>query len=272
MSRASCVVGCLAALGLANSAGGQVLFSPDITVELGPVSTAVVADEELAYDDALGSVLPIPSLGLPPEADVIGYEPLPGGDALLSFDTTVSLPGLAAAEPRDVVRYDSGTGLYALELDGSALLPAGVQIDAIGVDVATGDLLLSFDKHVLGFPAGAVADEDVVRISGLTMTMVFDGSANGIDEALDVDAVSTTSAPILLLSFDGTGTVAGLTFDDEDVVRFDTGTFSFSLFFDGGLSDPVAWPAADLVALPEPTAGLFAGLALLVLLARQRGR
>ena len=79
-----------------------------------------------------------------------------------------------------------------------------------------------------------------------------------------------------MMSFDTTGTIGGIFFDDEDVVRFDGATWS--LEFDASAAD-ADWASADLdaVMVPEPDGSilLFAGLGLLLYLAgsqRQRPR
>src|SRR5262249_33457186 len=56
-------------------------------------------------------------------------------------------------------------------------------------------------------------------------------TANGIPAGVITDAVSEIGPGDLLLSFDVTVTLGGITADDEDLVRFKGGTFT--LFFDG---------------------------------------
>ena len=69
--------------------------------------------------------------------------------------------------------------------------------------------LLSFDTTVTLAGVGLVADEDLVRFSAGLFTMVFDGSAQGIPAALDLDAANLEPGSTkLLLSFDGTGASA----------------------------------------------------------------
>jgi hypothetical protein len=151
----------LALLAPGAAAQNTVRFSPDIHAALGTVSPALVADQDVALDDAAGSVALVPATEiapLPPNADVTAYEPMSGGKSLLSFDAS--------------------------------------------------------------------------------------------------------------------GAVGGIPFDDEDVLAFDTSTLSYSMHFDASLSDPADWPAADLVALPEPgdSLALLSGVALLAWLERARRR
>jgi len=265
-------------LGVAGSALAQnpVRFSSDITAEIGAVLPKVVTDDDVAADGGTGILgYSLPPGTLPPEADVSGYERLPGGDSLLSLDVSVPLPGLppgTAAEPRDVVRFDPNTLLFAFELDGSAAgVPLGPRIDAVTVNGA-GDVIVSFDTSVTLPGPLAVDDEDLVRFAGGVFTLFYDGSASSMPPRLDLDAAHVElGTPNLWLSFDGTAKAAGVIFRDEDVLSFDTGTGIYTMYYDGSLSDP-DWAAADVVAVPEPAVvlGLLAGAGLLAVLARAR--
>jgi hypothetical protein len=260
-------------LAIAGSASAQnpVLFSPDITVSLGS-GPVTVDDDDAASDDGTGNVSIPPYLApmfsaIPASAQISDFElsEAPSVGWVLTTDTTAPLPGLPAsspAEPRDVVRFDSGTGNYTTSFDGSANgVPDGVAIDASATDPSD-RLLLSFDTTV-ALPGGTTADdEDVVSFASGTYAMVYDGSAHGVEANLDVDAAHwLRGTDRLLLSFDGSGVVGGVTFDDEDVIAYDTVADTYSMYFDASASDPANWPAADLAGLPEPRLiwGLIAG-------------
>jgi hypothetical protein len=202
-----------------------------------------------------------------------------GGTVLLSVDTTTALPGLPAAapaEPRDVVEFTPATGLFAVYFDGAAAgVPAGARIDALSFTAAAG-LLLSFDMSVPLPVLGPVDDEDVVGYLAGVFSMVFDGGAAGVPAAQDLDAFSQQpvgSPPGWLLSIDTSGVVGGVTVDDEDVLLYDIGSATYAMYVDASLADPVDWPSADLVALPEPGAlpAFVAGAALLAILTRTPG-
>jgi hypothetical protein len=183
---------------------------------------------------------------------------------------------VSPAVPQDVVSWDPNTDTYSLTFDGSAnAVPANARIDAVSRN-PVGDLLLSFDISLMlpGIP-GIVDDEDLVEFSGGAYSMEFDGSANGIAPGLDLDAASReTEASIeLLLSFDGSGVAPGpVPFDDEDTLLFDPVGGTYTMFADASASDPVNWPAADVVAVPEPgfVSSLVAGATALACLARRR--
>ncbi|MBK7948837.1 MAG: PEP-CTERM sorting domain-containing protein [Deltaproteobacteria bacterium] len=247
-----------AALGLALGAGTAaeaqqvVSASPDITIQLG-AANLTTADQAVAVDNQLG-VVALQNLGaIPDSADVTGYADAGNATHLFSVDTTVALSGGVTATPSDVVSWNGAT--HALVLDGSAVgIPSGVQIDAIGF---SDGLVLSFDTDV-SLPGGlSVADEDLVKVVGSTWTLVFDGSANGIDRALDVDGAQADGGGAYLVSFDTAGTVGAITFQDEDILRHVGGVWSMA--YDASTADG-DWGAADLDALQVPEPGALAML------------
>ncbi len=252
---------------------GVIASSSDTTVDL----TGTVAwDDEISDDDFVSVVAPTGPPGVPENADLTGYHRV-GAEDLFSLDITTVLGGLTV-RPSDVVRWDGS--IYTLELDGAAEgVPVGARIDAISVDPGSGDLLLSFDIGVDLGGGLVAADEDIVAFdSGTGFSSFFDGSAFSVPENLDVDAIHAVDAGgNLALSFDTSGTVGAVSFDDEDVVEYDAGGASWSLAFDGS-AEHAGWTASDLDAVhlvPEPgfLLSLGAGLVLVrTLHARRRGR
>lgn len=241
----------------------EVRASSDVAVDL---SATFVDREEVGSDDLAGSVTPIIFPGVPDGANLTGYA-LESGEHLISFDTTVSLPGGVSAEPGDVVRYDGAN--YSIEFDGSAEgVAGGVSVDAVSVDSGL-DLLLSFDvTAVLG--ALTADDEDLVLFDGAGFTMVFDGSAAGVSAGLDLDGAHDLTGGLLGLSFDGSGSLGGVAFDDEDVLEYDPSGPTWTLAFDAS-AEHAGWeggPDSDAIYLPEPHAltMLFCGMLSLALL------
>lgn len=274
------------ALGLAfglpvgGAARAEVASSPDVAVDLGGTT---VLHRQAAIDDLMGGILIESFGGLPDGVDVDAYHEDPDGAVLFSTDTTVSLPGGVVAGPADVVRYAGG--VYSIVFDASdpdgsgsgPSIPAGVDLDAVTRDPATGDLILSFDVTVdLGFIAD---DEDLVRFDGTSFSMALDTSALALvppfDPALDVDAVSALGGGAYALSFDGSGSAGGVAFDDEDVLDVDPSGPSVTMAFDASAAH-AGWAPSDLdaVMLPEPGSlvGLAAGAVLLLGLARRHER
>jgi hypothetical protein len=230
-----------------------VSASPDVTIDLG--ASVIVADEDVAVDNQLGIVV-LENLGaLPAASEVIALGLDSNGDRFIAFDTTTSLAGGVVARPGDVIRYDGAS--YSTEFDASAAgIPAGVMTDA--TSLAPGGLLLSFDTTIDLGGGLVVDDEDLVRWNGSAFSLGFDGSAQGLASALDIDAAQDLGRGALLMSFDTSGTISGIHFDDEDVLRFDASSASWTLEFDASAADS-DWAAADLdaVMVPEPSAGLL---------------
>lgn len=244
----------------------QVDASPDVAVDLDGVP---VRDREAVLDDLQGG-LAIQALALPDGADLVALHEGLGGRVLFAVDTTVALPGGTIARPGDVVRTNGVA--YVLDFDASAHgVPDGVQVDAAG-PMPSGELLLSFDVSV---DLGGVRadDEDVVLFDGTGFALLLDASAEGVNPDLDLDGVAYAGGGRLAVSFDGSGEVGGVFFDDEDVVTLRPGGPDAKLFFDASATH-AGWADADLdaVAIPEPGAaqGLTAGAALLAGLARRR--
>jgi hypothetical protein len=253
---------CIPALwsGLSGVALAEVVSgSPDVTIALNN-GTLVATDEDVAVDNQLGIIV-LENLGaIPATADVVALGLDANGDRLISFDTTVSLAGGIIARPGDVIRYDGAS--YTVEFDAAAEgVPSGTMTDA--TSLAPGGLLLSFDTTI-DLSGLVVADEDLVRWDGSTFSMLFDGSSAGLADGLDVDAGQDLGGGSVLMSFDTSGQIAGINFDDEDVLRFDGA--NWSLEFDASAADS-NWAAADLdaVMVPEPAIGALLAMGTLAL-------
>lgn len=257
---------CVALL-ITEAASAQELFagSPDTTVPLGG---SLSEDQDVAVDNQLGIVV-LEDLGpLPSVAEVTAYALDANGDRLFGLETTTSLPGSVVATPRDVVRWD-GAG-YAIELDGTAEgVPRGVAIDSVSTTPGNG-LLVSFDTTV-ALDGQTFADEDLARWDGGLFVSAFDGSETGLAAAYDVDAAQDLGGGAFLVSLDTSGSVGGIDFDDEDVLRYDGATWFLEI--DASALD-ADWRGADLDAMQVPEPGLvgtiLAGALTCTSLARRR--
>ena len=248
-----------------------VAISPDVSVELIGIT---FEDQEVAIDDQAGFVSLAPLGALPKANDVGGYHVLINGDQLYTLEVMSDLGGGVFAGPADVIRFDGVSN--TVEFDASAEgIPDGVVVDGVSVD-ASGNLVLSFDTTVdLG--GLTAADEDAVQFDGLSFTMYFDGSAEGVAENLDVDGLEVLpGGDLFWVSFDGSGRVGGVDFDDEDILEFDSSGPAWSVVYDGSTSH-TALAAADVVAVPEPSLWiqLVVGSGLILVLSgtrKERGR
>jgi hypothetical protein len=241
--------------------------SPDVTVELGgvPIDAA-----DVAMDNLLGVVVPSPMGDMPPGINLTAFHLFSDEAHLFSMDGVIQLPGLAAG-PEDVVGHLEDS--YLLAFDGSMEgVPDGVHVDAVSVFETA--LLLSFDT---AFTIGAdtIQPEDLVRFDRDGMTVFFDGSACGVPAGLNLDAAHFLGEEKLALSFDGSGSLPGVTFADEDVLEYDLVTGDWEITYYGS-AEHAAWGGANLdaVTLPEPgmVALLVAGATSLVMLGRRRNR
>jgi hypothetical protein len=261
----------IAPIALALTSIDVAVVSPDITVELDGV---VFHDEHVADDDLAGATLLVSIGTIPGETALNAYhEDTSSGDQLLSFDTTVELAGAVVVKVGDVARYD-GVG-YAIEFDATAEgLADGVGTDAIS-ETAGGDLILSFDTTVDLGGGLIVDDEDLVSFDGASFSLLFDGSVESVPRSLDLDAAHLLlENGNLILSFDTSGTIGGVTFDDEDLLEFTPGPGTWEMAYDGSALH-AEWPPADLqsiVIVPEPAriALLASGLAFLAAVGRGR--
>ena len=164
--------------------------------------------------------------------------------------------------------------IYTIEFDASAEgVPPGVQIDALSQNTA-GNLVVSFNTTV-ELSGATFQDEDLVEVDGANFTSFFDGSAEGVDAVLDVDGAHVfPGSDFLALSFDISGTVGGIYFDDEDVLEFDPGSGTWEMAWDTSVERP-EWPsgsdvdAVHLVPEPGALAMLTAGSGLLAWLYRR---
>lgn len=244
-------MGAAAFLAVAGAAGAVtpipgVTSSPDVTTTL----RGQTVGHEQALDEPTGlpaALLVIP--GIPNHADLAALDEAADGALHFASDITISLPGGLTTGPRDVVRWDGA--VYSIVFAGAtAGIPSGARIDAIASEGST--LLLSLDVSA-SLPGGiAVDDEDVVSWDGSVFALVFDASSAGVATSLDLDGLSELSNAHLLVSFDTSGSVGGVPFDDEDVLEW-TGPApgTWEMAYDGSLVD-ANWSAADLDAVSVP--------------------
>lgn len=245
-------------LGAVTAGSHAQVLTVDVSNDVTWTAGAATIDDEGARRVTLPSTVTALDLGvLPANADVTAYQLLDDGRRLFALDTFVDLGAGVQAGPDDVVAWNGST--YSLFLDGSAVgIPAGTAIDAIGRIRSAGvtQTLLSFDVPT-ALPGGlTVDDEDIAGWSGATWTLFFDGSANGIPENLDVDGFDRDPVNgTRYFSFDTSGRIAAVDFDDEDIVAFDGSTWS--LAYDASASLSASFAAGDLDAIGVRTANIF---------------
>ncbi|MEO7793783.1 MAG: hypothetical protein ABIV06_03345 [Thermoanaerobaculia bacterium] len=243
---------------MVTSPAAAQLRSVDVSNDITWTSGASTIDDEGARRVTLPSAASALDLGvLAAAADVTAYQLLDDGSKLFALDTFVDFGGGVQAGPEDIVRWNGA--IYSLYFDGSASgIPAGATIDAVARQRQAGvtSTLLSFDVPV-ALPGGLTADdEDIVAWNGATWSMFWDGSANGVPTPLDVDGFDRDPVNgTRYFSFDISGKIATVDFDDEDVVAFDGS--AWSLAYDASASLSASFAAGDLDALGVRTANIF---------------
>lgn len=221
-----------------------IRYAADITTEFGG---QIFDDGDAIEEEATSTIVPLSIGAVPNPPALSAYHVRAGGIQLVSFETSVVLPGGLVASPGDVVQTNfDGSAPYTMVFDASTHgVPDGARVDAIAyTSNVGGDLLLSFDTTVtLG--AITAADEDIVRVIGASYSLFFDASSAGVSSALDLDGATWVPANgSLLVSFDTGGTIGGVTFADEDVLEY-TAVGTWEMLYDGSAQQPT-WPPADL--------------------------
>lgn len=223
-------------------------YAPDITVAL---DATTVDHNEVAEDNLAGLVMLVSIGAIPSTTIVTAYDRLPSGQQLLAFDTDVSLAGGISARPGDVVQFNGVTFTLLFDADANGV-PRGVILDALAA-IGPSDLLLSFDVPVtLG--TLLTGNRDVIRFHDGAFSLYFDSAAAGIAAGVDLDALYLIqSNGHLLVSFDISGTVGGVVFDDDDVLEYSPESDTWELTYNGSAADS-GWTGADLQALSAVTA------------------
>jgi predicted outer membrane repeat protein len=222
--------------------------SPDITVAL---SSGTVTPQQVRCYSFPSGAAATSFAGIPPGVNVTGYFPLNATQTLLTIDNEAGLPidgvgGTVFVTPRDIALYNPPSGYFssALYFAGAANgIPDGTRIDAIGMD-SSGDLLLSFDVAISIPKSGGgmltVRPADLVSYNGGIYTLVFDSTAAGIPDGMNLDGATMLPNLDLLMAFDVFGSIGGVDFTPTDVLEFNPGVSSWVLSFNGASSDD--WP------------------------------
>lgn len=221
-------------------------LSFDISLRQGSI---VVVDSDVLVSS--GSRLSLP--GLPAGTDLTAFHRRDNGVVLFAIDRTSTL-GILTFSPGDVIGFDGTDYGFVWEASREGL-PNGVMTDAI-TEMA-GNLVLSFDVTV-ALSGGIAEDEDLVEVAPGGLSLLLDQSARGIDPALDLDGASFSDADdsgLFLVSFDGSGRIDGINFDDEDILEYDLAKDAWRKRLDVSLSLSSA-NGADADALFEPGAVL----------------
>jgi len=186
--------------------------------------------------------------------EVNGFDLLPDGSILLTFETALNVPGVGSVDDSDIVQFfptSIGTttaGTYAMYFDGSdvGLSANSENLDAVGLS-PDGQLLLS-TVGAASVPGASGADEDLLIFTASTLgsstsgtwNLHFDGSDVGLTSTSeDVNGSWPATNGDIYLSTLGNFSVTGVTGTGSDIFICDPGstgsatTCTFSMYWDG---------------------------------------
>ena len=155
---------------------------------------------------------------------------------LIISTTTEATLGGVTFECQDLVHYDpvTGAGTSARIFDGSEVFSIDENLYAAHLK-ANGHLVLSPENEsTIGDLT--FMDSDLIEYDPVlgTATMVFDGSELfGSGDAENISAVSILDNGHIVLSTTTDATLAGLSFECQDLVEYDPVAGTATLFFDG---------------------------------------
>ena len=213
-------------------------------------------------------------------ADVLALYSLDADSLLMSFNTSITLSGIAFT-PTDIARFDASSlgsttaGTFSMYFNGAdvGLSASSENIDALEV-LQDGKLLISTTGSPVVTGVSGAADEDILQFTPATLgtnttgtwALYFDGSDVGLDASSeDIDALDIDASGNIYLSTTGLFSVIGVSGDDEDVFvcapsllgSVTACNFFSALFFDGSTWGQAAndLDAFNLSATgPAPTA------------------
>jgi hypothetical protein len=153
---------------------------------------------------------------------------------LMSFDQTITVPGIGPVEEFDIVQFTATTlgentaGTFSLYFNGQdfGLDVTSEDIDAINL-LPNGILLISTGGGV-AVPGVSGVDEDILAFTPATGTwsLYFDGSDVGLntDSGEDIDALSVANNGKIYLSTRGAFAVTGVSGTASDIFSCTPGT------------------------------------------------
>ena len=170
---------------------------------------------------------------------------------MFSLAAAATLSGITF-QNEDIVSWNGSA--FSMYFDGSDVLATGHTIDGFAVASAN-DILITLVGNGTLPGVGDFDDSDILRFHATslgnsttgTWTMYFDASDVGLDGATeDVDGIEILPNGQLLISTEGDFSVAGLSGQDRDIIRFSPTmlgamtTGAWSMYFDGsdvGIND-----------------------------------
>lgn len=151
------------------------------------------------------------------------------GVAIFAFSSQENF-ALSTVQPnnRNLVEFHGASSYKIVQQTLTSLLPPEVDIDAL--DFINKDTIVFSLREDAFLPGpGQIADEDLLLYNGSVISLLFDGSANGLPAETDIDAIDVITLSPLTCSFSlresanlpGVGQVSR-----NDAIRFQGGIFT----------------------------------------------
>ncbi|MHC4417957.1 MAG: PEP-CTERM sorting domain-containing protein, partial [Planctomycetota bacterium] len=170
----------------------------------------------------------------------------------------------------DLVEYNLLTDTATLYLD-DALFSGPPNIDAVYVN-GSGNIILSTGGNATLGGLSFGKDDLIEYNPGTdTATLYFDGSLFSGNADIDAAHILSTNGN-LVLSTAGNATLGGLSFGAGDLVEYNSGTDTATLYFDASNFSSAANIDAAFADTPEPATMILLGFGWLPLIFRRRRR
>lgn len=156
-----------------------------------------------------------------------GIHLLDNGNVAVTTEQTTVVGGVTV-DPADVIEITTGGAFVQLLFNGDTQFSnTDENVDAVWIRDNGNIIMSTAGSATLG--GATFRDEDIFEFDPVNpATLLFDGSAH-ISGSSDVDAVHVLDDDSLLLSIDENRSIAGVSFDDGDVILFDTTSLTASL-------------------------------------------
>lgn len=236
----------------------SVFFSSDTQARLyedaTQTSTFNANDNSVFIWNASGTNNAIAEFSDPPATDpvdVVGYNRSP---RLFAIDISLEIDGVLV-RPGDVVQVGGTLTNPVIVFDGRAnALPPGVHVDAVTIDPATGDIVLSFDRSVGISPLFRRAD--LVRWTGSVYEPYFQASM--LPARADINGAHILDSGNILMTFQSGIMVPGaggpFYVRDDEVVEYDPDSGQFMMTAANINAHP-SWQRVGVDALAAIEAG-----------------